>query len=156
MRIILIVCLISIFEGIGDTAPRCVIDGSESACKSVNEWKENLLCRIQGPPDETGQRVGGYFTDSIPKPDDNVFTVSMKLRAQRIFATMSVVLNSEWIYQNPYAAVQTLAMYETITTRVGRNLYGVNWVVSSKPCGINGKAVVLCGDKGISLPPSSC
>ena len=28
--------------------PKCLV-GGESACASVAEWKENILCRIQGP-----------------------------------------------------------------------------------------------------------
>lgn len=28
--------------------PKCLV-GGDSACANVAEWKENILCRIQGP-----------------------------------------------------------------------------------------------------------
>lgn len=141
-----------------ESVPKCTVsaDGTSSGCSTANEWKENLLCRIQGPADDSGGRSGGYVADSIPKMDDNLQTVRRKLWAQRVYATLSTVLNSDWLFKVPYVPIRTLIVYEKMVSTVGLSLYGVNWVASSKLCGLNGKPFVVCGDKGGSLTPTDC
>lgn len=154
--------------------PKCLV-GGDTSCASVAEWKENILCRIQGPGEGNSRQVfhvrsqvlnewfnpnfcrsGGYMDDAIPKTDDNYVTVKMKLRAQSVYSSLTVVLNSDWMYQNSYAAIATLSGFERAVNRVGLGLYGVNWVIANKGCGVNGKAYVLCGDKGGQLQPTAC
>ena len=136
--------------------PKCIVTSDTSACTTVQEWKDNVLCRIQGPSNADGVRSGGYISDSIPQLVDSMATVKRKLWAQNIYASMSVILNTEWIYNNQGGPITTLASYEKILNRVGVALYGVNWVVSPKMCGVNGKAISTCGDKGAALSPSEC
>jgi hypothetical protein len=88
--------------------------------------------------------------------DDNLATVKRKLWAQRVYATLSTVLNSEWLFQTPYIPIRVLIMYEKMLSSVGLAMYGVNWIVSPKLCGLNNKAMVVCGDKGGSLTPTEC
>lgn len=136
--------------------PKCVVSADSSPCTTVNEWKDNLLCRIQGPADETGARAGGFVADSIPKPEDDMATVRRKLWAQNIYARLTVVLNTQWVFQNQYAPLATIIAYEQLVNRVGIMMYGVNWVTSPKPCGVGNKAIATCGDKGNSLTPTEC
>lgn len=139
--------------------PKCVLsaDGSGgSPCSTVIEWKDNLLCRIQGPADETGARAGGYVADSIPKPEDDIATVKRKLWAQNLYARLTVVLNTNWVFQNQYGPLVTIAAYEQLVNRIGTLMYGVNWVVSPKPCGVGSKGIAMCGDKGRDLTPPPC
>ena len=149
--------LLTIFPSIVHAVPKCTVSSDGvSPCSSAQEWKENLLCRIQGPIDESGSRSGGYVGDSIPKMDDNIATVKRKLWAQRVYATLSTVLNSEAVFSTPYIPIRTLIMYEKMVSQVGLAMYGVNWIMSPKLCGLNGKAFVSCGDKGGSLTPTDC
>lgn len=136
--------------------PKCIVTGDSSPCATITDWKDNLLCRIQGPADESGSRSGGYLSDAIPKPDDDLATVKRKLWAQTIYAHLSVVLNTQWIFQNQYAPLTTITKYELLISRVGTAMYGVNWVISPKPCGIGSKGISTCGDKGNSLTPTEC
>jgi len=149
-------CILWLVAGVVDAVPKCIVTSDSSPCTTVTEWKDNLLCRIQGPADENGIRSGGYVADSIPKMDDSMDTVKRKLASQKVYATLSVVLNSDWIFQNPYVPIRTLVQYERILNKVGLVMYGVNWIVSPKMCGFNGKAMVACGDKGGSLIPTEC
>lgn len=136
--------------------PKCIVTADSSPCATITDWKDNLLCRIQGPADESGSRSGGYLTDSIPKPEDDMATVKRKLWAQSIYARLSVILNTQWIFQNQFAPLSTIAAYEQVVNRVGTMMYGVNWVISSKACGIGSKGISSCGDKGNSLTPTEC
>ena len=137
-------------------APKCIASSDSPPCSTVQDWKDNILCRIQGPAGPDGGRSGGYIVDSIPQLTDSMATVKRKLWAQNIYASMSVILNTEWIFSNPSIPLATLATYEKVLNRVGVTLYGVNWVVSPKLCGVNGKGIASCGDKGASLTPSEC
>ena len=136
--------------------PKCVVTPDGSPCAAVTDWKDNLLCRIQGPADESGARTGGYVADSIPKPEDDLATVKRKLWAQNIYARLTVVLNTQWVFQNQYPPLATMAAYEQVVSRVGSIMYGVNWVTSPKPCGVANRAIAWCGDKGNSLTPTEC
>ena len=136
--------------------PKCLVSADSSPCATVTEWKDNLLCRIQGPADESGARAGGYVADSIPKPEDDLATVKRKLWAQTVYARLTVVLNTQWVFQNQYAPLATIVSYEQIVNRVGIMMYGVNWVISPRPCGVSSKGVTPCGDKGNSLTPTEC
>lgn len=138
------------------SVPKCIATSDSSPCTTVQDWKENVLCRIQGPAGGDGTRSGGYIVDSIPLLTDSMSTVKRKLWAQNIYASMSVILNTEWVFTNPTIPLTTLSTYEKILNRVGVALYGVNWVVSPKLCGINGKGIASCGDKGSALTPSEC
>jgi hypothetical protein len=72
--------------------PKCIVSGDGgSPCATVVDWKDNLLCRIQGPADESGARSGGFVSDSIPKPEDDLATVRRKLWAQSVYARLTGV-----------------------------------------------------------------
>lgn len=156
--LIIVIFVTPLILHVTHAAPKCTVstDSTASVCSTAAEWKENLLCRIQGPADDQGIRSGGYVADSIPKMDDNLATVKRKLWAQRIYATLSSVLNSETLFQTPYIPIRLLITYEKMVSAVGLAMYGVNWIVSPKLCGLNNKAMVVCGDKGGSLTSNDC
>ena len=154
--LIIVIILITFCTSFVSSVPKCIASSDSPACTTVQDWKDNVLCRIQGPPGPDGNRNGGYITDSIPQLTDSMSTVKRKLWAQNIYASMSVILNTEWIFTNPTVPLATLATYEKVLNRVGVALYGVNWVISPKLCGINGKGIASCGDKGAALTPSEC
>ena len=150
--------VIIIFPPVLESVPKCTVtgDGTNGGCSTAMEWKENLLCRIQGPLDSEGGRSGGYVVDSIPKMDDNLPTVKRKLWAQRVYATLSTVLNSDSLFKTRYVPIRALISYEKTVSAVGLAMYGVNWIMSPNLCGLKGKAFVACGDKGGSLTPTDC
>ncbi|KAI1290852.1 hypothetical protein HDE_07840 [Halotydeus destructor] len=148
MNVIAILFLLILTTNSSLCEPRCAVtpQGGQEACATIGDWKNDLSCRIKA-----------YMGDTDVREQDGVYVQSFKNAARQLYNELSVILSVNWVYRDPFVPIKRLSKIELIVHRIGRSLYGINWILSKSGCGLNGQRFArLCGDRGGDLPATSC
>lgn len=125
-------------------AELCNNADSDNECYSLEDWKGNILCRLQGgpPPSQTSdQRTNGYIAWAMDqKSGDTSATRKTRYDAMRFFIDAEHELMISYPNRRPNDRRSMLERFERGINDWGRRLGALDtndgWTVSTTNCGV--------------------
>jgi hypothetical protein len=127
--------------------------GSTTACDSVEIWRTNILCRLNGGKDADNTRSSGYvFWAMTPTTDEMTNKKLLRQEAVKYFARAELALRNNISDFTPENRAAELGKIERGIDYYGKKIDSNEWD-SSKKCGVGTALNYPCGDLKTNPPP---
>jgi hypothetical protein len=121
---------------------KCDASDDDNSCYNLEEWRQNILCRMQGGTGN-GARQNGYLAWALDyQPSDTNYIRRIRYDAMRFFIDAQHELQIDYPNKRPRDREGVLKKYERGLNEWGRKLAELDssetWTTATGGCGIVG------------------